>query len=296
MVENDVSSAFEILLEEIENIIEELNQEGAKQFTLSEHKKARELLEKVELVTAFRGKVKQLQNDWRSMEVQIKQGAPSDQQVRKRKKKAKLQKGLRTPEEEYRTPILEILKQLGGSASANEVLSRVGKRMAGILNDYDKQPLPSTPSSPRWRNTAQWTRAALVSEGLMAKDSPKGIWELAGVEKKAALEPETAWNEVPLFSEENIPKVLQHVFQVYSLVKSGKVGYNEAARQITKEQGLRSINSVYDACTRRINLTTAQFLDLLNDNKQLQAHLLRTFPTNESLIKWTLSKINDIGQ
>lgn len=28
------------------------------------------------------------------------------------------------------------------------------------------------------RNTAQWARNSMVKEGLMASDSPRGIWEI----------------------------------------------------------------------------------------------------------------------
>ena len=34
------------------------------------------------------------------------------------------------------------------------------------------------PKLIRWRNTAQWTRNTMVNEGLLAKDSPWGIWEI----------------------------------------------------------------------------------------------------------------------
>ena len=184
MIENEVSPAFEILLEEIETAIEELNQEGSHQFTLSEHKKARLLLEKAEAASLFRGKIKDLQIEWRALESQIGPGVPADRQRSKSKRKRKLQRGLRTPEEVFKTPVLEALLHMGGSANANDVLARVGNIMAGSLNDYDKQPLTSSPSSPRWRNTAQWARNALVKEGLMANDSPKGVWEITDAGKK----------------------------------------------------------------------------------------------------------------
>ncbi|MCK4316500.1 MAG: winged helix-turn-helix domain-containing protein [Anaerolineae bacterium] len=50
--------------------------------------------------------------------------------------------------------------------------------MKNQLNEYDRSPLPSTPDSPRWRNTAQWARNGMVKEGLMASDSPRRIWEI----------------------------------------------------------------------------------------------------------------------
>lgn len=188
MVENEVSSAFEILLEEVETAIEELNQEGARQFSLSDHKKARLLLEKAEAAILFRGKIKDLQIEWRTLETQIESKA-STEKVRRSttKRKSKLKRGLRTPEEEFKTPILESLIHLGGTASMTDVIIQVEKIMSSKLNDYDKQPLLSAPSFPRWRNTVQWARNALVKDGLMANDSPKGIWAITDAGRKTIL-------------------------------------------------------------------------------------------------------------
>lgn len=86
---------------------------------------------------------------------------------------------MRTPEDAFRRPILETLVELGGGAPIGEVLKRVEQKMKGALNQYDYEPLPSDPRSPRWRNTAQWCRNTLVREGLMKSDSPYGVWEIS---------------------------------------------------------------------------------------------------------------------
>ncbi|MCB8945210.1 MAG: DUF4268 domain-containing protein [Ardenticatenaceae bacterium] len=86
--------------------------------------------------------------------------------------------GLRTPEQEYRVPILKSLVDLGGQAPLQAVIDRVGEFMNDILNEYDRAPLSST-NQPRWRNTTQWERANLVKDGLMVKDSPRGIWGIS---------------------------------------------------------------------------------------------------------------------
>ena len=96
----------------------------------------------------------------------------------------RLHRGLRTPETAFRTPILEALAELGGSAPVNEVLERVHGKVKSHLNEYDQQSLPSDPSEPRWRNTAQWCRLLLVHEGLLAADSPRGIWEITELGRK----------------------------------------------------------------------------------------------------------------
>lgn len=183
-MENEVSTALEILLEEIETAVEELNQEGSRLFALSEHKKARLLLEKAEAAISFREKVKGLQIEWRALETQIGSKPPKERKRTSTKRRAKLERGLRTPEEEYKAPILEALIHFGGSADITDVIAYVEKTMASKLNDHDKEPLPSTPSFPRWRNTAQWARNALVQDGLMANDSPKGTWAITDAGRK----------------------------------------------------------------------------------------------------------------
>jgi hypothetical protein len=108
-----------------------------------------------------------------------------------RVKGKKLRKGLKTPQQAYRHPILEALYELGGSASVGDVLEVVEKKMKPLLNEVDYQKLPSGVDI-RWRNTAMWERFRLVKEGLLKSESPDGIWELSDkgvqeVETKKAL-------------------------------------------------------------------------------------------------------------
>lgn len=90
----------------------------------------------------------------------------------------KLRKGLKTPQQAYRHPILEALYELGGSASIGDVLEVVEKKMKPLLVEVDYQKLPSGVDI-RWRNTAMWERFNLVKEGLLKSESPDGIWELS---------------------------------------------------------------------------------------------------------------------
>ena len=138
MIKNEVFAAFEILLEEIEMVI----------------------------------KVKQFQHEW-----QANFSSLSVKPTKKRKVKSKLKKGLRTPEDAFRIPILESIVELEGSAPMSKVLELVEKKMKDKLNGYDYQILSSS-NTIRWRNTAQWCRNTMVQEGLLNSHSPKGIWEI----------------------------------------------------------------------------------------------------------------------
>lgn len=98
--------------------------------------------------------------------------------ITSRKKFVKLEKGLKTPEKEFRIPILEALVELGGRAEAKEVLKIVEQKLKGKLNKYDYENIPSNPHKIRWKDTASWCRNTLVNEGLLSSNSPKGVWEI----------------------------------------------------------------------------------------------------------------------
>jgi len=90
----------------------------------------------------------------------------------------RLPRGLRTPMGDYYQPILQALNESGGSARVNDVLERVEQLMKGVLREVDYEPLPSNTEMLRWRNTAQWARDAMVREGLLKSNSPRGVWEI----------------------------------------------------------------------------------------------------------------------
>jgi intein/homing endonuclease len=89
----------------------------------------------------------------------------------------KLRRGSKTPQFEYRIPILQVLIDLEGRGTAKEILERVYKKMKDVLNSVDLETLPSGRDF-RWRNTTMWERNTMVNEGLLEKDSPRGIWEI----------------------------------------------------------------------------------------------------------------------
>jgi hypothetical protein len=90
----------------------------------------------------------------------------------------RLAKGVRTPESAFVLPILRTLQDLGGSASMQQVIEKVGSLMKGSLKEVDYESLKSDPGRPRWNNTAQWARNTMVTDGLLKNNSPRGVWEL----------------------------------------------------------------------------------------------------------------------
>ncbi len=181
MDRNEVEIAFDIVLEEIENVIAALNQQGSHAFQNGKYDIAKDLIEKAVQMTAFRTKVNELQKEWLDIFATTK---PLRTRKRSRKIAKRLKGRLRTPEEAFRIPILQSLIELGESAAMADVLERVKAKMKSQLNDYDWEPLPSDPKQARWYNTAQWTRYALVKEGLLSRNSPRGIWEITSAGKR----------------------------------------------------------------------------------------------------------------
>ncbi|MFZ5365740.1 MAG: winged helix-turn-helix domain-containing protein [Patescibacteria group bacterium] len=83
----------------------------------------------------------------------------------------------RTPQKEYRIPILESLIEMGGRGKMEKVLEKIKSKIKDKLTTADLGRLPSG-TSIRWENAAQWERQKMKEEGLLMKDSPRGIWEI----------------------------------------------------------------------------------------------------------------------
>ena len=169
--QNDASVAFDFLLDEIGNSIDEVNQRGAAALRRGSYDEARQLMDRGAQMTELRKRILKSKTEWEKLVLPAEKAGDENDPGR-------LQRGLRTPEDAFRVPILQALVETGGSGRVADVLDRVGAMMGDQLNDYDREPLPSTPSAIRWRNNAQWARNSMVGEGLLASDSPRGIWEI----------------------------------------------------------------------------------------------------------------------
>jgi len=132
-------------------------------------KEAQELLNiyRLELIVTRRG----------GISIKDQEGRDINKIKRTKQIKRKIKKGIKTPQSQYRIPILQVLTELGGQGRINEILERVYEKMEDILNKVDLELLPSG-TDYRWRNTAQWARNTMVNEGLLRNDSPRGIWEI----------------------------------------------------------------------------------------------------------------------
>jgi len=180
MIENNpsnVSSAFEMLLEEVEAEIDFVNGVGSKAFAGRDYDNAKEALERSGTLTAFRDKVAALRKEWEDLAAAAERD--EDEETRaERRNLGRLRRGQRTPESQYYIPILQVLERMGGAGKVAELLEQVKHIMKPVLKDVDYDLLASSPDNPRWRNAAQWARNSMVREGLLKANSPRGVWEI----------------------------------------------------------------------------------------------------------------------
>ena len=81
------------------------------------------------------------------------------------------------PQKEFERPILEVLRDLGGSGETRDVLDAVGLKMRHRLQPVEYKPVGGG-QIPRWEMHTHWARKHLINDGLLRNDSPRGLWEL----------------------------------------------------------------------------------------------------------------------
>jgi hypothetical protein len=86
-------------------------------------------------------------------------------------------KGSLTKEDLFEEPILRALEDAGGQLSVSDVVTKVGKALAGTLNEHDL--FEDSNGVPRWEKRVHFVRLKLVDRGLMNKDAPRGSWEIS---------------------------------------------------------------------------------------------------------------------
>jgi restriction system protein len=65
---------------------------------------------------------------------------------------------------------------MGGRGQAKEVVARVRTIMEHQFLEADFEVLAS--GQPRWEKNTNWARYFLKQQGLLAADSPRGVWEI----------------------------------------------------------------------------------------------------------------------
>ena len=176
----NVLTAFEMLLEEVENEVEFVNRAGARAFGQGDYDEVDAMRSLAQRLTDFRTRAADLRREWLALAAEFEPTVDEDAAAQaERRNLGRLKRGMRTPEEAYRLPILHALVEMGGAGQTADVLAVVERDIKGQLQAVDYEQVPSNPNMQRWYYTAQWARNALVKEGLMQSDSPRGMWEIS---------------------------------------------------------------------------------------------------------------------
>jgi hypothetical protein len=83
----------------------------------------------------------------------------------------------KTPQRVLRQHIVQALRTLGGRARVSDVIAQMAVQLEGQLLEGDLVWRESA-NEPAWQNNAKWERFQMTQEGVLKRDSPRGIWEL----------------------------------------------------------------------------------------------------------------------
>jgi len=171
-----VAQAFEMLLDELHTALSLTREQAASASREGRYDDAQARLVEAQRIEKFIAEIRTKQREWTVLSGKSHQ--------KRTVARTRLPRGERTPDKAYRLPILQALIALGGEAKMSQVLDRVYAEMKPHLKPADLEPLPSDAHTPRWQNAAQWARQAMVDEGLLRKDSPRGVWAITEVGRK----------------------------------------------------------------------------------------------------------------
>lgn len=164
MSENDeIHAAQEMLLEALRAHAQELRETGGEALKAGQLDAAEEIVARAKAIQAILEEQQALAERLRKVLGQEEPVPPAS--------------GPTTPHSRYRIPVLQAVVDLGGRAETAAALERVHVLMADVLTPADHEPVPSG-RRIRWKSGAAWMRFRLVKEGLLAADSPYGLWEI----------------------------------------------------------------------------------------------------------------------
>ena len=184
MMYDNVFEAFDLLMEEIEDLLESKRNEGAEAYRRGEISTFQEVDKTVRFLAELKESVDKLRYKTISF-FQIPLKLPESKKVLEQKREVgaffrgeshKRTALDATPTHSYRLVILEALSELGGKASSREVEQKVEEKMREYFRPDDLRPVSS--GQIRWRKRLHWCRHFMVKEGLLRDDSPRGIWEI----------------------------------------------------------------------------------------------------------------------
>lgn len=176
----DANEAFAVLIGQLKEALEDAQGQIVAASRQGRYGDVQKATQKVNQVASALERLEGLRSQWDELAATPAGLGPVPPVGRGRggkKRRQTLPRGLKTPQEAFRIPTLTALEEFGGRGGVQQVIDRVGELMRAVLNETDRGVL-SDRRSIRWRNTVQWCRWDMVKEGLLASDSPSGIWEI----------------------------------------------------------------------------------------------------------------------
>jgi hypothetical protein len=190
MIGNQVTEAFKRLEDELRLVATELRRLIQKASTSADIAEIKAIIADAESVEELAKEVREISSKWSGITAGVRQRYPEAVTTRGRRPSGeadvkgatkryfpRLPRGLKTPEHEFRRPILEVLEEMGGSAPMHDVLDALEKRLQSRFTEADLQTLPYS-RDVRWRNTAQWAKHDLVKDGFTERPRRRGLWEI----------------------------------------------------------------------------------------------------------------------
>jgi len=165
----DTQEAFDTLLSQLRQALKETQRASSEALQRSNFSAVKAAAGRGEAIQQHIAHLEALQREWAGL---VAARAPGG-----KKKGGRAPRGQSTPQKAFRLPILQALEELGGHGRMAQVLERVYAMVEGRLTDVDRELLPSG-QDIRWENHAAWEKLRMVREGLLASDSPHGIWEI----------------------------------------------------------------------------------------------------------------------
>jgi restriction system protein len=149
----------------------------------------------------------------------------------------------------YLGPVLDVLRELGGSGRPREVIDRVAKNL-NISDKIREETLKN--GSSRWDNQVAWARQYLVYAGLI-DNSKKGVWVLTPLGQRTTLNEkqghEIFLKQVAIYQKARKEKVDEKTIEkiekgetLLEVLKSiSPIGFEHLCQRLLREIGFENV-------------------------------------------------------
>ncbi len=186
-----IQTAFDNLIETLQLELRAISKKSTNAIEKGDFESARFPLERASSISKLLGRLTDLRKDWEM----LFKGAPVEKPVDKpvdksadkvdkpvvlkKRKRDRLPAGSLTPTKAFIIPALKVIADMGGKGARIEIINQLSWNMAGTLTEFDKQPQPSRPSTPRWHIAIERLHTLMIKSGLLVENTEFGVWEIS---------------------------------------------------------------------------------------------------------------------